>query len=75
MKLTQKSLNRTLRDSLGKGLTKEMSAYWQTEMHEHPTRTSESLDTMNEPTLIEWATDADGRYVDNQVAALGVKYR
>lgn len=74
---TQRSLNRKLADSLGKKLLKEevriLARRNARASGEH--LTSEQLDHMNEATLIQWATDADGRYDDKQIHALGMVYR
>lgn len=71
---TQQSLNRRLKDSLGKTLFKE-DVRILAKMNARASGEMIDLDTMNERDMIQWATDADGRYDDDQVAKRGMVYR
>lgn len=74
---TQRSLNRKLADSIGKKLLKEDVRILarRNAIASGIHLSSDQLDQMNEATLIQWATDFDGRYVDEQVVACGMVYR
>lgn len=74
---TQRSLNRKLADSIGKKLTKEEVRILarRNARASGENLSSDDLDRMNEATLIQWATDADGRYDDKQVSNCGMVYR
>jgi len=74
---TAQSLNRKLADSIGKKLLKEEVRILarRNAKASGENLSSDDLDRMNEATLIQWATDADGRYNDEQVAHCGMVYR
>ena len=72
--MTERSRNRVLRDAIGKGLTKEEVRIL-ARANARASNEMIDVDTMTEADLIQWAAGPDERYVDEQVASYGWKYR
>ena len=71
---SNRSLNRTLRDSLGKGLTKEEVKIL-ARANARASGESVNVDIMTEANLLQWATGPDKIFVDSQILDYGWKYR
>ena len=72
---SNRSLNRILRDELGKGLTKAEVRILARANSKAYTLSELNLDIVTEKFLMNLATDNDGFFRDDQVLANRMKYR